>query len=51
MKYTLVIHCPHVPRTHRLVFACEITGDYVLELCKKCRAKESDEFLIEEKQA
>lgn len=48
MEKRLVIKCVHAQRKHRLVFACEVTGNYILELCEKCRAKESDEFLIKE---
>ena len=46
MEKRLVIKCVHAQRKHRLVFACEVTGNYVLEVCEKCRLEESDDFLV-----
>ena len=40
------LSCVHKPQL-RLEFFCH-TGNYVIELCKKCRKTESDEFLIRE---
>lgn len=39
--------CFHKPE-YRLEYSCKETGNYSLELCKKCREHESNEFLIKE---
>jgi len=44
----LKLECPHSPKNFRLTFTCNSTGDYVIELCKKCYDKESKEHLISE---
>ena len=30
----------------RIEYYCKDTGNYVLELCKKCRESESNDFLV-----
>lgn len=32
----------------RIEYCCKETGNYVLELCKKCRESELDDFLVRE---
>ena len=39
--------CSHKLQS-RLEYSCKETGSYYLELCKNCRDRESDEFLIKE---
>jgi hypothetical protein len=48
MNQTIELKCKHEPKTHRLVFACQITGDYMVDLCKNCHDDEPKEFLIDE---
>jgi len=41
--------CPHGNKNQkRLLFACEIGGNYAVDLCKNCETKEDLKFLIKE---
>ena len=42
------LRCNHKPLIYRLEFCDITTGNYVLELCKKCREAESKDFLVKE---
>lgn len=39
--------CSH-KQEFRMEYSCKETGNYVLEICKKCRDSESNEFLVRE---
>lgn len=45
---TVVFACIHSPKQSRLEYACRATGNYLVELCINCRAKESTKFLVKE---
>jgi hypothetical protein len=45
---TVVLACKHFPKQFRLEYRCSATGNYSVVLCKDCRTKESDDFLIKE---
>ncbi len=44
------LECPHKSKTHRMIFSCHNTGDYVIELCKNCKDQESTKYLIKEEE-
>jgi len=44
----LQLECPHSPKDFRMTFSCSSTGNYVLEVCKKCHEIESKDHLINE---
>lgn len=40
--------CSHNPKKSRMVFSCQVSGDYRLVLCDDCYKNESRDFLISE---
>lgn len=44
----VVLACEHSPKQSRIEYACKTTGNYLVELCKCCRKKESTRFLVRE---
>ena len=42
-----IFSCSHKPEV-RLEYSCMRTGNYVLELCQRCRGSESNECLVKE---
>ncbi len=48
MENKSIFKCPHIPKVRRLIFSCNTTGDYALDLCELCYEIESKDFLISE---
>ncbi len=44
----VVLACEHSPKQSRLEYACKTTGNYLVELCKRCKENESTKFLVKE---
>jgi hypothetical protein len=38
--------CQHQPKTKKLLFSCQVTGNYQIFLCEDCYKKDDKKFLI-----
>jgi len=44
----ILLQCSHSPRKYKMEFSDNVTGNYFVELCDNCHARESKEFLVTE---